>query len=88
MNPEQQSNFRSPSKTLGAIIRGYKSAVTTQINKKRNAAGQKVWQRNYHDYIIRNKQSLERIQHYIDNVPAQWYKDQNNPQCPFRDKIS
>lgn len=71
--------FQSPSKTLGAIVRGYKSAVTTQINKKQDATGQSVWQRNYHDHIIRDEQSLERIRYYIIHNPAQWQEDQNNP---------
>ncbi len=34
-NPIHKSEFRSPSKTLGAIVRGYKSAVTTRINKNK-----------------------------------------------------
>lgn len=79
-NPNHQSELRSPSNTLGAIVRGYKSAVTTRINKKNNTPGQKVWQRNYHDRIIRDKQSLQQIRHYIINNPAQWEKDENNPQ--------
>lgn len=36
-NPTHQSEFRVPSKTLGAIVRGYKSAVTTQINTKKQS---------------------------------------------------
>ena len=78
-DPEQQSEFRSPSQTLGAIIRGYKSAVTTKINKKRDATGRKVWQRNYHDHIIRDEPSLKRIRYYIVNNPNQWYENRHNP---------
>jgi REP element-mobilizing transposase RayT len=79
IDPDQQPEFRSPSKTVGAIVRGYKSAVTTRINKKRNTAGRKVWQRNYHDHIIRDRESLERIRYYIRNNPSQWEKDQHHP---------
>jgi len=77
--PKPQSEFKSPSKTLGAIVRGYKSAVTTRINKKCNTAGQKIWQRNYHDHIIRDDESLERIRYYIIHNPAKWQKDKINP---------
>jgi len=77
--PTHQSEFRSPSNTLGAIVRGYKSAVTTRINMKNNTPGRKVWQRNYHNHIIRDNQSLERIRHYVRNNPRHWKKDENNP---------
>jgi len=35
----QSSTFKSPSKTIGAIIRGFKSSVTKQINQIRNTPG-------------------------------------------------
>ena len=60
--------LRSPSKTLGAIVRGFKSAVTKQI-------GFPIWQRNYYEHIIRNAHAFERISNYIRNNPAQWNKD-------------
>jgi hypothetical protein len=37
--------FVSPSKTLGAMIRGFKSASTTQINQIRNTPHTPVFQR-------------------------------------------
>jgi len=39
--------LRSPSKTVGALIRGFKSSVTKKI-------GNSVWQRNYWEHIIRD----------------------------------
>ena len=60
--------LRSPSKTVGAIVRGFKSAVTKQI-------GFPIWQRNYYEHIIRNAHAFERISNYIRNNPAQWNKD-------------
>ena len=63
--------LRSPSKTLGAIVRGFKSAVTKQI-------GFPVWQRNYHEHIIRNTNAFTKISNYIRNNPAQWNKDMFN----------
>ncbi len=72
-------SFKSPSKTVGAIVRGYKSAVTTKINTLKNSAGQKIWQRNYYEHIIRNEKSFRRIQNYIINNPAKWGDDMNHP---------
>jgi len=31
-----------------------------------------VWQRNYHEHIIRDQASLERIRRYIADNPARW----------------
>lgn len=76
---ETDSKFKSPSKTVGAIVRGYKSTVTKQINQFRKTPGQRVWQRNYYEHIIRNKKSLNRIRKYILNNPALWVDDENHP---------
>lgn len=64
----------SPTHSLGAIIRGYKGAVTKQINLERGYKGP-VWQRNYHDHIIRNKQSFDRISSYVKFNPLNWTDD-------------
>jgi len=70
--------LRSPSNTIGAIVRGYKSAVTKQINILGSGnynQSSTVWQRNYHDHIIRNEQSYQHILNYIINNPAKWDDD-------------
>ena len=67
--------FRSPSQTIGAIVRGFKSSTTKQINQIRETAGLPVWQRNYHEHIIRNEEELHRIREYIITNPQHWVKD-------------
>lgn len=74
-NSFYKTKFESPSNNLGAIIRGYKSAVTKQINQVRQTHGQKLWQRNYYDHIIRNEESLFHIREYIKHNPMNWNKD-------------
>jgi len=66
--------LRSPSQTIGAIVRGYKSSVTKQINVFRDCR-MMVWQRNYHEHIIRNEKSYQTISDYIINNPAKWNDD-------------
>ena len=61
--------------TLGFVIRGYKAAVTKQINLLRHVAGQKVWQRNYHEHVIRNEPSYLKIAEYIQTNPLRWRDD-------------
>ena len=73
--PGQPDNKRSPSNTLGAIVRGFESAVTKQINVLRNMPGESVWQRNFHDHIIRNKTEYYKIKNYIINNPGNWKND-------------
>lgn len=61
---------RSPSKTVGSIVRGFKIGVTKWMRQNTNVY--KVWQRNYFDNIIRNEQSFDRISDYIRNNPKKW----------------
>lgn len=35
----------------------------------------KIWQRNYHEHIIRNEQSYFKIAEYIENNPLKWEED-------------
>ena len=75
--PKQKNNniLLSPSKNLGAMIRGYKSTVTKQINELRNLPKVSVWHRNYYEHIIRDKKSLEKIRDYIIYNPQKWNND-------------
>jgi len=42
-------------------------------------SGVPVWQRGYHDRIIRNDRELYRIREYVANNPKLWDKDRENP---------
>ncbi len=75
----QTPQLRSPSQTVGAIVRGFKSASAKSINALRNMPGVQVWQRNYYEHIIRNEESLNLIREYIVNNPLQWELDRENP---------
>ena len=73
-----KSSFRSPSNNIGAIMRGYKSSVTRQINMVRascNMPQQPVWQRNYYEHIIRDEESYGQISQYIRTNPQKWQED-------------
>lgn len=77
--PDVTPQLKSPSQTVGAIIRGFKSAVTKQINHIRQTPGVPVWQRNYYEHIIRNDRELYEIRKYIRNNPLKWELDRENP---------
>lgn len=55
--------------SLGAIVRSFKSATTKRINEVRHTSGKPVWQRNYHDRIIRDDRELYRARRYILSNP-------------------
>jgi len=74
MERADRIRFRSPSKNLGAIIRGFKSATAKQINILRQTPGAPLWQRNYYEHILRNENDLNRIRTYIINNPSNWKK--------------
>jgi len=74
-----QKGFKSPSKTVGAIIRGFKSTTTKQINLFHNTPGIPFWQRNYYEHVVRNEDELNKIREYIRNNPLKWDLDKENP---------
>ncbi|HPU78648.1 MAG TPA: transposase, partial [Thermosynergistes sp.] len=57
----------------------FKMNAAKDINRIRQTPGATVWQRNYHEHIIRNDESLNRIREYIANNPSQWAFDRENP---------
>jgi putative transposase len=70
------SKFRSPSQTLGAIIKGFKSSVTKRIRATTGGTSLKVWQRNYYENVIRNELDLHNIRQYIELNPFKWELDE------------
>jgi len=65
------------SKTVGSVVRGFKIGVTKWM--RCHTTTHEVWQRNYHEHIIRDEHSLARIREYIVNNPLQWALDRENP---------
>ncbi|MFW2176939.1 MULTISPECIES: transposase [unclassified Moraxella] len=72
------NTLQSPSNNLGAIVRGYKSAVTSQL---KSTLGFSPWQRNYHEHIIRNETAYQTIAQYIVNNPLTWQDDCFYTEC-------
>lgn len=58
------------------MIGAFKSAVTREINLKRNTPAFPVWQRNYFERVIRNDQELTLTREYIATNPVQWHPDE------------
>ena len=66
------SDISPKSGSISTIVRSYKSVVSKHarlLNPEFN------WQPKFHDHIIRNSESFERIQNYIENNPSNWKED-------------
>jgi REP element-mobilizing transposase RayT len=68
-----------PAPTLSEIVRQFKTFSSRRINKLRDNPGCPVWQRNYHERVIRDEKELSAIREYIENNPRKWDLDKNNP---------
>lgn len=58
---------------LETVIGSFKSRVSKQIHKIQPALC--VWQKSFHDHIIRNEKSYQNIWLYIEENPMNWKQD-------------
>ena len=63
-------------KTLGDIVRGFKS-VTTRVYNKMVPANEKntLWQSSFYDEIIKDDEMLYDVRKYIFGNPSKWLED-------------
>lgn len=72
---------------VGDVVGAFKSRVTLEYIRGVKIFGWRafsgrVWQRNYHDRVVRNETSLAQLREYIGNNPLQWALDRENPANP------
>jgi len=65
------------SGSIGAILQNFKSVSTRRVNRITRNSGT-LWQRNYHEEIIRNEKAYENIRRYIVENPLSWDEDEEN----------
>lgn len=65
LNPTDAAN----SPTVGRIIQQMKGVVT-------KAYGKNIWEKNYHDHVIRSEQAYENAWNYVTYNPAKWETDE------------
>ena len=74
-NPMTPDALKMPKITIGEIVRGFKARCTYAINQRRQTPGVPVWQRNYHDHIMRDEAAYLKITEYIQTNPLRWKED-------------
>ena len=58
---------------ISIVIGQLKTAVTKLVHQK--DASIQIWQRSFHDHIIRNQQAYERIWNYVQYNALKWKED-------------
>lgn len=81
----QQQGESISKNGLPEIVRQLKTFSSRYINDERRRNGLEpfptggLWQRSYHDRIIRSQREFEKIYTYLDNNPLQWELDCHHP---------
>ena len=65
--------------SVGTIVRAFKSSTSLRYNRMTGLEPGPLWQRNYHEHVVRSNAELNMIYSYIENNPAQWAEDRENP---------
>ncbi len=65
--------------SIPAIVGTFKAAVTRQVHAVDGLCKLRVWQRTYHEQVIRSEKALESIRRYVVNNPLKWNLDEENP---------
>ena len=55
-------------KSIPNMVQGLKGAVAREI-------GFSLWQRSYHDHIVRDEDDYQKVWRYIEENPAKWAED-------------
>lgn len=74
-NPKNElmATISPKSGSVSTIIRSYKSAVSKHAHRM---GFDFAWQTRFHDHIIRDGESFQRIQSYIRENPMKWDEDE------------
>lgn len=71
------TNPEAKPPSLGVIVGQFKSLSAAAYGDGVRAGtyapfDRSLWQRGFHDHIIRNDRSLEELRAYVDHYPARW----------------
>lgn len=65
-----RTRFRPPP--VPAIVGAFKARASRR-------AGEPLWQRGYHDRIVRDEGELQALREYVLQNPRRWALDRENP---------
>lgn len=70
--PTPESFSRPVPASLPTVVRYFKSAVTRRIRELSGDSEMVVWQRGYHEHVIRKNEDLNRVREYIMKNMLRW----------------
>ena len=65
----------NPSPTIANVVGWLEYNATKQINLIDGNTGNQIFQRSFHDHIIRGERDYLKIWDYIDTNPQKWEED-------------
>lgn len=79
---QSESKLSRKSNSISSFVAVFKSVTTKQINDickdEQQCVPTKIWQSNYHDHIVRNYKTFDKIYQYIKTNPGNWDTDSIN----------
>jgi REP element-mobilizing transposase RayT len=66
--------------SLGVIVGTFKAASS-------RAARKSLWQRRFHDHVVRDETDLDRVREYVATNPLRWALDRENPSTDARNPV-
>jgi putative transposase len=74
-----ESRSRTPSPSMGEVVGAFKSISTIAVHRLEARPGRRLLQENFFEHIIRSVDELEKVRDYIQQNPARWQEDPENP---------
>lgn len=66
------------ARLLSSNIAQFKASSTVAVSEARGMRGAKIWQRGFHEHVVRNDKDFDRIAWYIVTNPDRWETDDEN----------
>ena len=70
-----RNDMREKPVSVADVLCSLKSRTTKLANELEGQPGRKIWQRSFHDHIIRDENDYLKIWQYIDENPTRWEED-------------
>ncbi|WP_348824746.1 transposase [Flavobacterium aestuarii] len=78
-NKSKTNSLSRKPDSISSFVAIFKSITTKQINRLTESNNcDSIWQSNYHDHIVKDYNSFDKIYYYIKNNPKNWDSDSIN----------
>ena len=64
----EENGRQNAAPTISRMMNQWKRAISIKV-------GYSIWQKSFHDHIIRNENDYRRVAEYVENNPQRWTED-------------